>query len=150
MSRVIILETRDQLRAFVNQRGYAALIFAQSGDWACDQLTARCASYSREYPHVSFAIVKPTASRDVNIGNTPLSFIPTTVVYRAGKPHAQVIGTDYAQIEKILAESRRDGTSLAMNPVHNTQGRLAAQRDNHAILRAHAKALDRSVNRERK
>lgn len=112
MSRVIFAQDEAQMRAAIAGPGYTVIIFMRTRDLGCEQLVAKCAEYSREFPHVRFCALDIDRAQMKRVGTTSLSHVPTCAFYRAGALQGLVAGTDYARIEARLVDTRRDGTSL--------------------------------------
>jgi hypothetical protein len=161
MSRVIKITTanaREQLRAAIARPGYAIVVLARAGDWACELFASRCAEWSREFPFVRFIIadadladalggldgsagsataaMQTTNARAIRPAPFAIahpSFVPTTIVFRNGAAREQIVGTDCAQMERILIDMRRDGPSLAPSAPYTGKNYICAP-ENVAIF----------------
>ena len=138
MSRVVKIESSDHLLSVIKQNGYVVIIITKPNDWPSEQFTNKCAEYSRLFPFIQFGYIDATIAQSLT-GRVSIDYVPTTIFYRNGVLHTQIIGTDYATMEKNLAFTRRDGPSLV--PPRQNTGREAhySAPINAAIFSRHKK-----------
>lgn len=139
MSKVIKIESKDHLLSVIRQNGYVVIIIAKPNDWPSEQFANKCAEYSRLFPFIQFGTTDATLAQFLT-GGVSVDYVPTTIFYRNGAFHTQIIGTDYATMEKNLTFARRDGPSLV--PPRQNTGREAhySAPINSAIFPRHRKA----------
>ncbi len=112
MSRVVKCNDPQRVEEFIKQKGYVAIIYTRESDWPSQIFAEKCAEYSRDFPFVTFVVVVVRPEDTILVSRAPLAFVPTTVFFRNGISRGQVVGTDYASMERSLAAMRADGYSL--------------------------------------
>lgn len=113
MARIIPLTTNEQIHHAISAAGYNILLLIQQHDLPSSLTMSQCARYSREYPFVKFYSIDIGQNSDL-IHQFGLSYVPTMMFYRNGRKIHQLVGTDYATIERMLNSARVDGYGLSV------------------------------------